>query len=113
LSFGANLNTDINENDDIEIKTKAINNKLWNAGILGNKLKSWNSYDELMKSGYKGSVSIRYLEANQGGGGRYRYEVPISDVKDIIAEWIIDGAIEEKIFFNESAPDSCLLIQAN
>lgn len=105
------MNNISNNKTTIEIKNKEINNKLWNKGVLGNKLRSWNSYDELISSGYKGTVSIRYLEASQGGGGRYRYEVPILEIQNVIKEWIDNSAIESKIFFNESAPDSCLLIQ--
>jgi len=90
-----------------------INNKkqmfnLLKNGSLGNSFRTWNSVDEIKKSGYSGKVTMR---CKQGGGGLLAYEVPQSQISKIINVWSKKGISNEDIFFNENAPDHLLLMQ--
>ena len=94
----------------MQILSKEIAYKIYNQGILFNRLRVWDSVDELLKSHYKGTVSIRYKGGSRGSGF-YAYNVPVSRVRRIVKEWQANGAKLNKIVFNESAPDEHLVIQ--
>ncbi|MDO8508445.1 MAG: hypothetical protein Q7S27_02050 [Nanoarchaeota archaeon] len=93
----------------MDILTKQQNFDFLEKGILGNKLRIWHSYEDILKSRYKGTVSIRYK--GEFGGGKTAYEVKLKDIKKIEKKWVNSGANKERIVFNESAPDKFLLIQ--
>ena len=44
----------------MRIKTKKESYKLVHKGAFGNKFKHWDTYDDLMNSGFTGNVSVRY-----------------------------------------------------
>ncbi len=94
----------------MQIVSKEIAYKIYNQGLLFNRLNVWNSVKELLNSGYKGTVSIRYKGGSRGSGF-YAYSVPVSEVRKVVEEWKSKGALEERIVFNESAPDEYLTIQ--
>lgn len=93
----------------MQVKTKHENFRLLEQGSFGNKLRIWNSIDEIIESGYKGTVSMRYKDLY--GGSFYAYDVPILKIEDTQDTWMKKGAEKENIVFNESAPDHLLLIQ--
>lgn len=82
---------------------------LYESGAFGNKLRTWNSYNELLRSCYKGTVTLRYK--GESGGHHCRYNVPFFQVPSVVAEWEASGANPSLININESAPDFCLAIQ--
>jgi hypothetical protein len=83
--------------------------KLYRAGIFGNKARSWDNYEDLMKSGYKGKISIR----SKVGIDRkkVKYNLPLKKVKQVIEKWKEKGIKEDSITFNEAMPDKHLIIQ--
>jgi hypothetical protein len=93
----------------MQIKSKETNYRLLEKGAFGNRLRMWSSLDELIKSDYCGTVSMRYK--GDVGGGFVAYEVPILKASSVQQEWIGKGAEQRRIVFNESAPDDKLLIQ--
>jgi hypothetical protein len=89
----------------MDLTTKAASYGLYLRGLLGNKLRTWTSYEELLDSNYQGTVTVR-------GGGRFtNYETKIEDIPGVITGWIEKGEKRSLITFNESAPDSDLIIQ--
>lgn len=88
---------------------------MWQAGLFGNKIRTWNSLNEILESEYRGTVTMRYK--GSGGGGFTKYEVPIKNISATIEEWADNARVEGKQFdpgrvtFNESAPDDMLIIQ--
>ena len=94
----------------MDILSKAKAYEIYKYGMLFNRLRIWDSYEEIKKSGYKGTVSVRYKGGSRGTGF-YAYNVPISDIQNLIKTWLSKGAKKELITFNESAPDNFLTIQ--
>jgi len=92
-----------------KILTKEENYALYEAGHFGNKALTWNSYEEILKSGWKGDVCMR----SKRGTARknVRYKIPLEKVPEEIERWKIMGIPEEMMAFNESMPDEHLLLQ--
>ena len=86
-----------------QIKNKQESFDLYFRGCFGNRLKSWESYNNFISSAYSGFVTIR---SKMGGGGFCAYNVNAKDVDSVIGD--ID---KTQLVFNESAPDDMLLIQ--
>jgi hypothetical protein len=97
------------ENTDGKIDNKVNMYKLWQAGALGNKIRTWNSIQEITDSGHQGTISIRVKQA--AGGGKCAYNVKVSDAAAITNEWIKEGVPLGAITYNESAPDELLITQ--
>jgi len=87
------------------VTTKKQNLKLFSTGFFGTKLKSWNTFEEVLKSGHKDSVTIRTLA---GGGGFCFYDCHIYEVENIISKCALP---KELFYFNESAPDEHIVLQ--
>jgi hypothetical protein len=94
----------------MDVKTKQMSFELWHAGAFGNKLRSWNSLDELLLDKYDGKVSMRY-KGTITGKAFFCYEVPVKDIPQRMEQWINQGAIKQLITFNEDAPDRNLILQ--
>ena len=82
---------------------------LYNLGYFGNKLRTWNSYLEIIDSSWNGKVSMR----SKRGIDRelVEYGLPLKDVPRKIDKWVKLGHPVDKISFNESAPDNCIIFQ--
>jgi hypothetical protein len=94
-----------------KIINKAQYFQLWQAGLLGNKLRSWRTLEEVLASDYAGLISARAI-VNSAAVARYGIE--IINLKTVIGEMIDAGRGEVKekdIIFNETAEDHCLTIQ--
>lgn len=78
--------------------------KLWLNGALGNKINTWNTYKELIKSGHKKPVGLRSI--NQNNRFCFLY-VNICDIKDLIKRNHLN---EKDIIYCEHAPDGTNLI---
>lgn len=90
------------------VPTKEENYRLYQSGCFGNKLRTWNTLEELDCSTYRGSVVIRYKEP---GSSFCRYEIPFARLRQVVSELEDFGAHRSKMTFNESAPDTLLVIQ--
>jgi len=97
------------------IKKGSIDSKeecylLYEAGIFGNKAITWNSFQEILDSGWKGKVCMRGRRS-QIERGKVVYNVNLNDVPKIIERFRSEGIFENYIGFNQSMPDEHLLIQ--
>jgi hypothetical protein len=92
------------------INNKHQSIKLFSDGCFGNRLRYWDSIEELKKNPpLENIVVMRYR--GDWGGGFCKYDVPLNEVESVIKEWESKGADKNKIFFNETADQSKLLIQ--
>lgn len=89
----------------MEVKTKEQFYTLWNRGLFGNKLRTWDRLEQFKN--FNGTVSIRYKESM----GLCAYNVPAIEVGLVVNEWIKKGAKSNLITLNESAPDNLLIAQ--
>lgn len=80
---------------------KAAAYRLYLAGALGNKLRTWAGVDELRASRYSGEVSAR---TKNGAAGRTQYRVTVVKGDPGNAVW-------PDVTYNESAPDGFLVLQ--
>ncbi len=104
-------------NDKISaiIKKGRIDNKdecylLYNHNIFGNRALAWDSYEGLLKSGWKGQVCIRGRRT-QIARGKVVYNVDINEVPKIIKQFEKQGIFKHHLSFNQSMPDEHLVIQ--
>ena len=91
------------------IKTKKECYVLLNSGFFGNKVRTWKTYIELLKSDYNGLISIRSeIVMNRG---KVKYHVKFEEVPKIIERLRKMGISEKDLVFNEAAPDHKLIFQ--
>jgi hypothetical protein len=92
-----------------KVPTKKECYKLFESGSLGNKPKTWSSYEEVLADGWKGKVTMR----SKAGMARknVRYCVPLDKIPYEIEEWKKQGMKEKDISFNETMPDEHIAIQ--
>jgi hypothetical protein len=93
----------------MKVTDKAQMYDLYERGLFGNKLRTWDSYNSLLRSRYEGPLTVRYKGEN--GGKWCRYGVPFSQVPNVIREWVAEGADSSLVVMNEAAPDFLLAIQ--
>lgn len=95
------------------MKSKILNKeqhyKLYESNFYGNRPRIWNSYDELIRSGYQGLITVRYK--GFGNSDWCKYYTSINDIPPIIQRWVSEGADEKLITLNESVPDDKLTVQ--
>ena len=82
---------------------------LYEAGLFGNKLRTWPSLDAYLKDPSPGLVCLRYAGAQAGGFTGY-YLTPV-DVEATLADWKNRGCDFSRVKINEAAPDHRLTIQ--
>lgn len=82
----------------MRIETKAKFYRLWEAGLLGNKLRAWRSYEEAHASGVP-VVGFRQIGA--AGGGRLDI-VGRDDIHRTAFDWAVAG---RQFMICEAAPD--------
>ncbi len=80
----------------------------WRRGDFGNRIRMFDTYQDLVESKYRGNVVIRYKEASSP---YCRYGVPYEQVESVIQGFVAKGAVPALFTFNEPAPDNDLLIQ--
>ncbi len=97
------------------IARKSVNNKdesylLYNADIFGNRALTWNSYQEIIESGWKGKVCMRSKKGIDRK--KVEYNVPLINIPERIEYWRREYGIRESgISFNQSMPDKRLILQ--
>lgn len=90
------------------INTKAQFIELYFRGALGNRLRTWKNYGDLLASGYKGNVTVRSRIPDVSHG--CIYQVPVDSIPAIFPKLRDSGSLD-LYYFNESAPDEHLAIQ--
>jgi len=99
---------------DNELEIKKIYNKaecyaFYEKGFFGNRPLTWNSYEEILASGWKGGVCMRSKKSIERK--HVIYNIPLEKVPDEIKKWEDMGFPAKTITFNQSMPDEHLLIQ--
>lgn len=92
-----------------KILNKAENYALYETGFFGNKALTWNSYNEIIKSGWTGKVCMRSKKGIERE--KTLYNIALEEIQKHIEAWINTGISEDQISFNQSMPDENLLIQ--
>ncbi len=92
---------------------KTINKKrecyaLYRAGYFGNKALAWDSYDEIINSGWQGRVCIRSRAGTRRGN--VRFNIPLKNLRSEIRKMGRQGISEKDLSFNQSMPDKELSI---
>ena len=77
--------------------------------MLGNRVLNWNSYQEILSSGWRGGGCMRSIRGVARKAAEY--DIPFSDVKEAIKRWKINGIDEWQIKFNQSMPNDEIVIQ--
>lgn len=104
------LNWDVHQPVWPSLLTKPEGLALWEQGYLGPKWSTWHTYEELMRSGFRGLVAIRY--ADPVGNGPCIYNVPLNEVQDRLEQLVAEGWKRELCYFNSSEnPDSAIILQ--
>ena len=93
------------------IKNKEECYAFYEEGFFGNKPLTWNSYDEILASGWNGNVCMRSKKGMGVKRNQTTYNVPLEKVPDEIRKWEEVGFPAKTIAFNQSMPDDQLLIQ--
>jgi hypothetical protein len=94
----------------MEIKNKRECYDLYDKGLFGNRALSWDSYEELLKSDWRGDVCIR----GKGNGIPridVKYNIPHSLVGREVERLVKKGYPEGVLRFIQSMPDQSLSIQ--
>lgn len=85
------------------IACKAQFYRLWHAGLLGNRPRTWRTPNALRESGFSGLVTMR--AATGSGGGACGYRLTVADALERAK------ALGAAATFNEACPDDRLLVQ--
>jgi hypothetical protein len=94
----------------MKIKNKREYYQKYDLGLFGNRALIWDSYEELLKSNWRGEVCIR----GKGNGiprTDARYNVSFEDIRKEIECLKKKGIPEEILRFNQSMPDNFLSVQ--
>lgn len=91
------------------IKTKAEMYELYNRGAFGNRLKTWNSFEELEASGRETGICVRYKKP----GNKWTYfALDLGQVRNAIRQAVYcEGADRSLFHFNELGPDDKIILQ--
>lgn len=90
------------------INTKQEFYGLYKLGILGNRALAWNSYNELLKSKWRGGVCIRGENIPRK---EVRFDIPFEKVPEEIEKMEKVGINRNILRFNQSMPNDDLVIQ--
>ena len=91
------------------ILSKRVNYRLWESGLLGNRLRVWRSFAEWERSGFGGLVALRYL--GEQGGRWCVYDLTPERMHVEYARILDEGANADRVMVNETAPYQDILIQ--
>lgn len=91
----------------MEIRTKAKFFDLWSAGVLGYRLRTWNSLDEFKAEPKKPPI-VGFRQIGAAGGGAFEMAHSAAAVAEIAGRWSAAG---RKFMICEAAPDEKGTIQ--
>lgn len=92
------------------IKTKEECYILFNNGFFGNKVKTWNNYEDILKDNYSGTVSMR-SRLKRIDRNRVFYNVLVKDIPNVLEQWKTLGLDSENISYSMTPPDEKLIFQ--
>ncbi|MFH1451755.1 MAG: hypothetical protein ABIF88_01120 [archaeon] len=101
-------------NPSRQIRTKRQNYALFNNLNYGNRPLTWETKEEIYKSGWYGGVCIRDLRGTNRGDKNAplpKYDLPRDSLDDYIFYLIKQGIPESRMTFNQSLPNDHLAIQ--
>jgi hypothetical protein len=75
-------------------------------GEFGNKLRTWDTWDQLIESPFQGLVTARGYKTRVGS--QTHYAMPMSRLRE---GWWPEGLLRTECHFNETPPDDRLTIQ--
>lgn len=90
-----------------EIRSKAEFFRLWNAGVLGYKLRTWDSIDDYRKEQSRPAI-VGFRQIGVAGGGAFCICETFAEVERAAEEWKAAG---RKFMICEAAPDEKGTIQ--
>lgn len=91
----------------MEIRTKAEFFRLWNDGLLGYKLRTWDTLDAYREASNRPSI-VAFRQIGVAGGGAFAICENLTAVEQTAAEWTAAG---RKFMICEAAPDEKATIQ--
>ena len=91
------------------VKTKNEFYELFNKGFFGNKAETASSYEEVLKKGWIGTVSIR--SSDKGTFRSLVYNFPIENISEEIDKRRSLGFDISKLSFSKTPPDDRLIFQ--
>jgi len=103
----------MNELNEI-IKKGSVDSKkeyyfLYENGFLGNRPLTWNSIEEIIKTEWKGGICIRGKKGI--ARSKARFDLSLDEAIEYIDKLKQEGISNEELTFNQSMPNSHLLIQ--
>lgn len=94
---------------DSRVLHKQWSYDLYLQGLLGNKPRTWNSYEEIIASGYTGEITMRSKKGI--GRSKVKYHIPVQNLSFEMKDWTKQGIQLSEITFNESMPEEKMIIQ--
>jgi hypothetical protein len=92
----------------VKINNKREAYEAYDKLLFGNRLKTWNSIEEMVDSGWDKLVAVRYMVP----GSRYaNYGLSVAEAIAHVRICMEDGANENLFRFNEAAPDDKIKFQ--
>lgn len=89
------------------VKTKSEFYNLYHNGFFGNKVRTWNSYKDILKDNYNGQVSIRSKDI----GWKTLFNINVKDVPEILNDLKQKNNSISKFMFSETPPDNKMIFQ--
>lgn len=80
----------------------------WHSGEFGNRLRSWDTWGELLLSDFEGPIGIR----NTMPGGKFVCPIPFGQWHIEREKLLAEGVAKETMRFGEAAPDDHVKFQA-
>lgn len=96
------------------IKERRVRDKedyyfLYNNGFIGNRPLTWNSIDEIARSGWKGKICLR--GKNGIPRSKSRFNLTFQETVNYMNKLSEEGIYPKDLTFNQSMPDEYLTIQ--
>jgi len=91
------------------IDSKKKSYLLYENGLFGNKVLTWNSLQEIKESGWKNKICIRSRKGI--ARGKTRFDIPLEEADKNVKEMVEEGMKIEELFFNQSMPNESLTLQ--
>jgi hypothetical protein len=92
-----------------EINCKADSVRLFEKGFFGNKVRQWNSPEELFSDPFDGLLLVR---SRSKSDHRVWHDVVKSEVPSIISNYVRAGGDRGNLYFNEAIPSRDVTLQA-
>jgi hypothetical protein len=99
----------IMEEEKVGIKTKSEFYEKYHKGVLGNKLLTWDTWEECVAHPYSGPIGCRYKLPNHP---QYNvFNISKQEMPSHVEKFVKEGAVRDLINYGESPKDELLLMQ--